>query len=78
MRVFDQAFGQIRHIQSPKSASGVVPLRYINRITGLIRDWRVRLRQRTELLALDDIELQDMRLSRADIDGEARKPFWKA
>jgi uncharacterized protein YjiS (DUF1127 family) len=40
-------------------------------------EWRTRLRQRTELLMLADNELQDMRLTLADADAEAKKPFWK-
>ena len=78
MRVFDQTFGQISLIRSPESLSGVIPFDYIGRITALARDWRLRLRQRTELLMLNDIELQDMRLNRTDADAEARKPPWKA
>lgn len=78
MRAFGQTFGQIRLIRSPEAPSGVAPFHYIGRITGLARDWRMRLRKRTELLMLNDIELQDMRLSRADADAEASKPFWKA
>ena len=78
MRVFDQTFGQISLIRSPKSPSGVISFDYIGRITALARDWRLRLRQRTELLTLNDIELQDMRLNRTNADAEARKPLWKA
>jgi len=78
MRAFDQTFGQIRLIRSPESSSGVTRFDYIGRIAGLARDWQLRLRQRTELLMLNDIELQDMRLYRADVDAEARKPVWKA
>lgn len=78
MRVFDQTFGQIHLIRSQESPSGVIPFDYIGRIAGLARDWRKRLRQRTELLMLNDIELQDVRLSRADADAQARKAFWKA
>jgi len=78
MRAFDQTFGQIRLIRSPESTSGVIPFHYVGRITALARDWRLRLRQRTELLMLNDIELQDVRLSRADADAEGRKPVWKA
>jgi len=78
MRAFDQTFGQIRLIRPLESSSGVSPSDYIGRIAGLARDWRMRLRQRTELLMLNNIELQDMRFNRADADAEARKPVWKA
>jgi uncharacterized protein YjiS (DUF1127 family) len=40
--------------------------------------WRERARQRRELLALNDRELHDIGLSRADAVGEGDKPFWSA
>jgi len=42
-----------------------------------IRVWRRRMRQRRELLMLNVVELRDVSLSEADIDCEARKPFWQ-
>jgi uncharacterized protein YjiS (DUF1127 family) len=39
---------------------------------------RRRMRQRRELLMLNDIELRELSLSEADVKREARKPFWEA
>lgn len=40
--------------------------------------WQERSRQRRHMLNLSDEALKDVGLSRADIEGEAQKPFWKA
>ena len=40
-------------------------------------EWQGRERQRRQLMALDDRLLRDMGISRADVDLEASKPFWK-
>jgi uncharacterized protein YjiS (DUF1127 family) len=42
-----------------------------------MREWRVRTRQRRELLMLNDIELNELSLTDADVNREARKPFWE-
>lgn len=39
--------------------------------------WYDRSRERQALLSMDDHMLRDIGLSRADIWGEARKPFWQ-
>jgi uncharacterized protein YjiS (DUF1127 family) len=39
--------------------------------------WYDRARERQALLSIDDHMLRDIGLSRADIWGEARKPFWQ-
>ena len=39
--------------------------------------WSARSRQRHALAALDDAMLKDIGLSRADIEFEAAKPFWR-
>lgn len=45
--------------------------------TAAIHGWRARMRQRRELLMLNDIELHDLSLTEADVNREARKPFWE-
>ena len=40
--------------------------------------WQDRARQRAHLASLDDRMLRDIGLSRADVTGEASKPFWRA
>ena len=40
--------------------------------------WQQRANDRRHMLGLNDNELQDIGVSRADIESEARKPFWQA
>ena len=40
-------------------------------------DWQERAFQRQDLWRLGDHELKDIGLSRADIEAEAAKPFWR-
>lgn len=40
--------------------------------------WLERARQRRHLLQLSDHMLQDIGLSRADVEAEVSKPFWRA
>jgi uncharacterized protein YjiS (DUF1127 family) len=42
-----------------------------------VLEWHDRRRQRYALQMLDDRLLKDIGISRADIQGEADKPFWK-
>ena len=39
--------------------------------------WQARERQRHHLRELDDRLLRDMGISRADVEHEASKPFWR-
>ncbi|HME24396.1 MAG TPA: DUF1127 domain-containing protein [Acetobacteraceae bacterium] len=39
--------------------------------------WRARARQRYALSMLDDHILKDIGLTRADVDRETLKPFWR-
>jgi uncharacterized protein YjiS (DUF1127 family) len=41
-------------------------------ILAAIRAWRLRMRQRRELLMLSDVELRDLSLTEADV-----RSFWK-
>lgn len=43
----------------------------------LLWTWQERSRQRYQMQQLSDDTLKDVGLSRADIEGEANKPFWK-
>ncbi len=40
--------------------------------------WRDRARQRAHLASLDHRMRRDIGVSRADVAGEASKPFWRA
>ncbi|MCF4165378.1 DUF1127 domain-containing protein [Zavarzinia compransoris] len=47
------------------------------RAVTLLLTWQSRVMERNHLRMMDDRMLQDIGLSRADIEGEATKPFWK-
>jgi len=49
----------------------------IARGVDLLLTWQERARQRRHLRSLDDHMLRDIGLSRADVEGEAGKPFWR-
>jgi uncharacterized protein YjiS (DUF1127 family) len=44
----------------------------------IIAQWRRRVRMRIELATLTDGDLSDIRWTRAEIEAERRKPFWRA
>ena len=49
-------------------------------LDGLIRlllNWQERARQRHQLHRLGERELRDIGLSRADVEAECAKPFWR-
>jgi uncharacterized protein YjiS (DUF1127 family) len=43
----------------------------------LLLTWMARARDRRQLAAMCDRELKDMGISRADVQAESRKPFWR-
>ena len=47
------------------------------RLGSLVRTWRGRVRERDAFAALDYRDLRDMGLSRWEVEGELRKPFWR-
>ncbi len=49
----------------------------IVRLVELLAEWQARERQRHELRSLSDYMLKDIGLSRADVEREASKPFWR-
>jgi len=40
--------------------------------------WRMLMRQRRELLMLNDVELRELSLTEADVIRETSKPFWES
>jgi uncharacterized protein YjiS (DUF1127 family) len=48
------------------------------RLLSVIYAWRARMRQRSELLMLNDVELRELSLTNADVNREASKPFWES
>lgn len=47
-------------------------------VVDLLLDWQERARSRVLLGRLDDRMLRDIGITRADVDHEAAKPFWRA
>ena len=47
-------------------------------LTGTLRLWRQRMRERAELAALDERECRDIGASSADVSQEISQPFWRA
>jgi len=53
------------------------PARTLRRALETVVTWTERARMRRRLLTLDDRMLQDIGITRADVHGEAEKPFWR-
>ena len=53
------------------------PVRPLGRALDLLLTWIERYRQRRFLQAMSDHMLRDIGLSRAEIDGEVSKRFWR-
>ena len=58
---------------SLKGLSGLIV-----KATDTVLDWQERARQRHRLGEMDDHLLRDIGLSRADLEYESSKPFWRA
>jgi uncharacterized protein YjiS (DUF1127 family) len=62
------------------AASRTCGMRWLARnsrpVLNAIRTWRLRIRQRSELLMLNAVELRELSLSEADVNREGSKPFW--
>jgi uncharacterized protein YjiS (DUF1127 family) len=48
------------------------------RLAGLLTEWQSRAEQREVLASLDDRQLEDIGVSRAEVRAEIAKPFWRA
>ncbi len=64
-------------------ASGTARVRiaaqeFVTALFDLFAAWRERARQIRDLRQMTDRELKDIGLSRADVEREAAKPFWRA
>jgi uncharacterized protein YjiS (DUF1127 family) len=49
----------------------------IARLKRAIGEWRARVKERTQLVGLDERMLRDIGLTKIDIWHEANKPFWR-
>ncbi len=50
---------------------------FITRLFDVVMVWLERARQRRHLAELDDRLLRDIGLSRAEVDHEISRPFWR-
>jgi len=48
------------------------------RLQALVALWRERARQRDEFARMDERDLRDIGVSRADLAYQLSKPFWRA
>ena len=60
-----------------ESAALVAPHPSISRLTGMLRTWRRRVRERAELAQMSQAELRDAGISSVDRTWEISKPFWR-
>ena len=60
---------------APRRAGSAAPIAQL--LLGRLSMWLQRARERRALYGLDDDMLKDIGLTRADIDLEAHKPFWR-
>jgi len=58
-------------------AAALAPSRPRAGILATLRVWTERWRHRVRLRELDDSMLRDVGISRADVEREAAKPFWR-
>jgi len=69
------------HSTSPFTSgtlSGRLLVRICQGAWDVVRAWRMRMRQRRELLMLSDVELRELSLTEADVIRETSRPFWES
>jgi uncharacterized protein YjiS (DUF1127 family) len=66
---------------APTTTAGVLPSGRARSLLSAILDrlllWQERASQRHQLMTMEDHRLRDMGLTRADLEREMRKPFWR-
>ena len=66
-----------RALLAPGAAPAPRGAQALRKVAATIATWIERSRMRRRLLALDDRMLRDVGISRAEVHGEAAKPFWQ-
>jgi uncharacterized protein YjiS (DUF1127 family) len=64
--------GTVRQVRASSISEGLVTL--FNRVN----DWAERRRSRSHLYQMPDYMLHDIGVSRAEVESEYQKPFWRA
>jgi uncharacterized protein YjiS (DUF1127 family) len=67
----------LRRFAAPYLPGRSVPTALVLAVSDVVLKWLERRRQRRALETLDDMMLHDIGLSRADVDHEISKPFWR-
>lgn len=61
----------------PRRQPRRIPAGLLPRMLDVLLAWQERARERRHLLSLSDHALKDVGLTRADLEGEAARPFWQ-
>jgi uncharacterized protein YjiS (DUF1127 family) len=62
----------------PAGSHGKTGRHLLSQLAHALETWLLRRDRRRELGSLDDEQLKDIGISRADAVREARKPFWRS
>jgi uncharacterized protein YjiS (DUF1127 family) len=71
--------GSLERAAGPKARPGTTPAVWDILVAAAvtIELWMERARQRRQLARLNDFQLKDIGLSRADVENEVSRPFWR-
>ena len=73
---------EIASYSPPFAASGTADKRLFagvgRRLLDTLHAWRIRTRQRNELMMLNGVELRELSVTEADVNRETGKPFWES
>jgi uncharacterized protein YjiS (DUF1127 family) len=61
----------------PASLASASPKGLLRRAVDTLILWQRRAAERDQLMAMDDRMLQDLGVSRVDVECESSKPFWR-
>ena len=78
MKTREATFATGTSAASAAKALGAALWTFPERIVGVLYEWQRLASDRHHMRRLDDHILKDIGLSRADVEGEAGKPFWTA
>jgi uncharacterized protein YjiS (DUF1127 family) len=66
-----------RSRHDPDNPDGARP-KLLRAVGATLRLWRQRIEDREALATMNERDLRDARITRADVAWEMRKPFWRA
>ena len=78
----DGPVSEIASYSPPFAASGTADKRLFagigRRLLEALYAWRIRMRQRSELMMLNGVELRELSVTEADVNRETGRPFWES